>query len=504
VALAEERRVLSPRRRARRVAAGVALVAALLTSAVSFAPAEARHGGDSVVLRWNEAVLQAVRDSRLGPPQVSRALAMVHTCIFDAWAAYDRVAVGTRLGGSLRRPPAERTVPNKQKAVSFAAYRAAVDVFPGSTASFNQLMASLGYDPADTTTDTTTPAGVGNVACQALLDYRHNDGSNQLGNVNGGAPYSDYTGYQPVNEPMDLRRPFDPSTVRDPNRWQPLRYNDPTGASVSPGWLAPHWGRVVPFSMTTPARFRSPKGPARVGQAQFRFQAQDALDMSARLTDTDKAMVEYWADGPKTETPPGHWNLFAQFVSRRDHYSLDRDVKLFFTLNNAVFDAGIVAWDNKRAFDSVRPITAVRHLFRGQQVRAWAGPGRGTQVIDGASWLPYQPSYFPTPPFGEYPSGHSTFSAAAAEALRRVTGSDNLGASVTIEPGSSKVEPGLVPAAPVTLSWPTFTAAADEAGLSRRYGGIHFAQGDLEARRIGWLVGTQVWQKAQSYILGRG
>jgi hypothetical protein len=191
-------------------------------------------------------------------------------------------------------------------------------------------------------------------------------------------------------------------------------------------------------------------------------------------------------------------------VSRRDHYSLDRDVKLFFTLNNAVFDAGIVAWDNKRAFDSVRPITAVRHLFRGQQVRAWAGPGRGTQVIDGASWLPYQPSYFPTPPFGEYPSGHSTFSAAAAEALRRVTGSDNLGASVTIEPGSSKVEPGLVPAAPVTLSWPTFTAAADEAGLSRRYGGIHFAQGDLEARRIGWLVGTQVWQKAQSYILGRG
>ena len=61
----------------------------------------------SIVIRWNAAFLQAVRDSRIGPPMIARALAVCHTCVFDAWAAYDRVAVGTRLGGELRRPPRE-------------------------------------------------------------------------------------------------------------------------------------------------------------------------------------------------------------------------------------------------------------------------------------------------------------------------------------------------------------------------------------------------------------
>src|SRR5947209_3169474 len=86
---------------------------------------------DTVVVQWNDTALECVRESKLGPPMVSRALGIVHTCIYDAWAAYDRVAVGTRLGGALRRPPAERTEANKAKAISFAAYHALVDVFPG-------------------------------------------------------------------------------------------------------------------------------------------------------------------------------------------------------------------------------------------------------------------------------------------------------------------------------------------------------------------------------------
>ncbi|MEA2263838.1 MAG: hypothetical protein QOJ51_6663, partial [Acidobacteriaceae bacterium] len=84
----------------------------------------------TIVVQWNNAALQGVRDSKLGPPMVARALAIVHTCIFDAWAAYDKKAVGTRLGGSLRRPKSEQTTANKNKAISFAAYRAAVDLFP--------------------------------------------------------------------------------------------------------------------------------------------------------------------------------------------------------------------------------------------------------------------------------------------------------------------------------------------------------------------------------------
>jgi hypothetical protein len=104
-----------------------------------------------------------------------------------------------------------------------------------------------------------------------------------------------------------------------------------------------------------------------------------------------------------------------------------------------------------------------------------------------------------TPPFAEYPSGHSTFSAAAAEVLRRFTGSDALGATVTVPAGSSRIEPGLVPAEDLTLGWDTFSAAADQAGLSRRYGGIHFEQGDLVGRAIGRAVGARVWRLAMRY-----
>ena len=75
----------------------------------------------NVVIEWNAAFLQGVRDAKLGPPMVARALAIGHTCIYDAWAAYDRKAVGTRLGGTLRQPLAKRTLANKKQAISFAA-----------------------------------------------------------------------------------------------------------------------------------------------------------------------------------------------------------------------------------------------------------------------------------------------------------------------------------------------------------------------------------------------
>ncbi len=138
--------------------------------------------GDSVVLEWNEAFLQAVCDSELGPPMVARALAIAHTCIYDAWAAHDHRAVGTRLGGSLRRPPRERILANTKQAISFAAYRAAIDLFPGSTASvFDPLMSRLGYDARDHSIDTSRLAAIGNVAAQSVLDFRHRDEANQLG-----------------------------------------------------------------------------------------------------------------------------------------------------------------------------------------------------------------------------------------------------------------------------------------------------------------------------------
>src|ERR1700687_1908705 len=131
-----------------------------------------------IVIQWNDAALQGVRDSKLGPPMVARALFIVHNCIYDAWAAYSRKAVGTVFGESFRRPKSERTLANKNQAISFAAYRAAIDLFPGDKgAVFDPLMASLGYDINDNSTDATTPTGIGNVTCEAILAIRHNDGS---------------------------------------------------------------------------------------------------------------------------------------------------------------------------------------------------------------------------------------------------------------------------------------------------------------------------------------
>jgi hypothetical protein len=104
---------------------------------------------DSVVTIWNNVNLQGIRDSKIGPPMVARSLAIVSTCMFDAWAAYDSTGVGTQLGGGLRRPAAEQTQANKSKAISFAAYRALVDLFALDKALFDAQMIALGYDPTD-------------------------------------------------------------------------------------------------------------------------------------------------------------------------------------------------------------------------------------------------------------------------------------------------------------------------------------------------------------------
>ena len=462
---------------------------------------------DNLVVRWNAAALQGVRDSRIGPPMVARALAIVHTCIFDAWAAYDKRAVGTQFGDELRRPKRERTLANKNEAISFAAYRALVDLFALDKASvFDPLMASLGYDPNNLTINRDTPAGIGNVACAAVLTFRHGDGSNQLGDLHAGA-YSDWTGYVSVNSASTV--PVNPALVLDPDHWQRLAYDDgataPTPHIITQSFVGAQWYRVVPFAMTSPDQFRSfvaQFGPALFGSETYLQQAQDLITVSANLTDEQKMIAEYWANGPRTELPPGHWDLFGEFVSRRDHHTVDDDAKMFFALTNAIFDAGIAAWDAKRSFDSVRPITSIPYLFHGQQIKAWR-PFQGTQTFDGSLWIPYQTTTFPTPPFPEYISGHSTFSAAGAQILKLFTHSDKFGGSVTFSVGSSNTEPGFTPKQEVTLSWATFTDAANQAGISRRYGGIHFELADIAGRAAGRLVADQAWKKALSLIKGK-
>jgi hypothetical protein len=115
----------------------------------------------NAVLPWNNAAMQGIGDAKLGAPVVVRALAIVHTCIYDAWAAYDERAVGTHWG-ALRRPASERRLSNKEQPISYAAYRALVHVLPVDTNSvYVLLMKQFGYDPSDDSTDIETPTGIG-------------------------------------------------------------------------------------------------------------------------------------------------------------------------------------------------------------------------------------------------------------------------------------------------------------------------------------------------------
>jgi hypothetical protein len=439
---------------------------------------------DNAALRWSEQTLASIRAAAPAPTVVSRVLAITQTCVYDAWAAYDPVAVGTRLGGTLRRPPAERTGDNKSTAISYAAYRALLDLFPAQATQLRAFMTDLGHDPDNGATDT-SPAGIGNRAAAAVVAFRHHDGANQLGDLNGGAAYSDYTGYVPVNTP---------DQVNDPFAWQPLRVN---GAVQR--YATPHWANVVPFALLGPNQFPVP-GPDLT--KDYRKAVQTVVKFSAQLNDRDKATAEYWADGPSSELPPGHGAIFTGALCRQRAGDLDSDVKMLFLQGNAALDAGIAAWSAKRRFNFVRPITLVHVLLADERIRAWGGPGKGTVSMLGKDWMPYQPLNVITPPFPEYLSGHSTFSAATFEVLRSFTGTNRLALSVTVPAGSSRVEPGSTPAAPVTLTWRTMEDAVDQAGVSRELGGIHFREGDLDGRALGRQVGAAVFAKAQAYFNG--
>ena len=461
--------------------------------------------GATIVSHWNEAALGELRRGKLGPPVAARALAIAHTCMYDAWAAYDRVAVGTVLGATLRRQPAEHTDANKAEAISVAAHRCLVNLFPAGAARLAAVMTEHGYDPGDVSTDVSFPAGVGNVAAAAVIEARRHDGSNQYGDLHPGA-YADYTGYVPRNAPMAFCTPLldvcPALDVADPLHWQPLV----SDRGVTQSFIAPHWERVTPFALQSADQFDDRK-IARApdvfhNRRHYEKNVDDILRYSRDLDPGRKLIVEYWADGPDSELPPGHWGLFAQFVSQRDTHSIDQDVKMFFAMHNASFDAGIVAWHLKRRFDGVRPITAIRVLKQGQMVRAFGGPGRPTEDIPGERWMPYNPGSNLTPAFPGYISGHSTFSSASAEVLRAFTGSDFFGFSTVIPADFGRVEPG-IPDVPTEIGFATFSEATEQAGLSRLYGGIHFADDNTHGQALGRLIGRQAWEKALTYFNGK-
>ncbi|MEM9486205.1 MAG: DUF6851 domain-containing protein, partial [Cyanobacteria bacterium P01_F01_bin.116] len=373
----------------------------------------------TVSVLWDQAVQLAVINTKPGPTVASRAYGILHTAMFDAWAAYDDTAIGTQLGDNLQQPQSENTEANKTEAMSFAAYQILTELFPSEVALFDALMTGLGFDPANNTTDTTTAAGIGNVAAEAVMSFRRTDGANQQDN------YADTTAYTPVNTSDD---------IVDIERWTAERVPIDSPDAQIQQFLTPQWGAIEGFSIDSPGDLRPPAPqpfllvddatvdldaktitlvdgsvlditPDLVGtiiNPEFIAQTENVIEFSANLTDEQKLIAEFWEDGGGTSFPPGTWMTFGQFVSARDDNSLDDDAKLFFTLGNAVFDAGIATWEAKVFYDYVRPVRAVRSLgelgligefdadLGGFAIEAWAGPELGTQTILATDFTTYQ------------------------------------------------------------------------------------------------------------------
>lgn len=299
------------------------------------------------------------------------------------------------------------------------------------------------------------------------------------------------------------------------------------------------------------------------GHAVNPFTGQGYAPNVVRRGDFARVLAEFWADGPSSETPPGHWNTVANHASDSPALvkriggtgpvvgDLEWDVKLYFALNAAVHDAACMAWGIKRHYDGWRPISAVRYVGGlGQStdpglpgyhplglplitnlielvtlpsvqsgrhaglavgkiaVLGWPGQPavpattyQGVKWIRVENWIPYQRANFVSPAFPGYVSGHSTFSRSAAEVLTAFTGSPYFpgGMGSYSFPANSSLVHERGPSQTVQLQWATYFDAADQAGLSRLWGGIHPPADDFAGRRAGSIAGKAAWELARRY-----
>lgn len=571
------------------------------------------------------------------PTVHARNLFHLSVGMYDAWAVYDPVAV-PYLNRTESPVPNSDVLAQRNEAISYAAFRILTARYartPGaatSTASFRQRMLSLGYDPDLEATVGDTPPAVGNRIASRVLAMRFEDGGNEARN------FADNTGYQPVNNPLQVK--IRGTMMNDPNRWQPLALDTfvtqngiPIPQSVQT-FTSPHWGPVTPFAL----RRDNPEDPhswshvdpgdppflGGVGDERFKAANVGVIRFSSWLDPDDGVMIdispgaignnplgtndgigyelnpitgdpyepnvvkrgdfgrvlaEFWADGPDSETPPGHWNTLANYVA--DHPDvvkqfegtgpvlddLEWDVKIYLAINGAVHDAAVAAWGAKRVYDYVRPISSIRymgglgqssdpggpsyhpnglplisglieviteetiqpgerhnHLIEPAEpgmatdehvgdiaIRSWLGiPEDPENEYSGAGWIlaedwiPYQRETFVTPPFAGYVSGHSTFSRSAAEVLTLFTGSEYFpgGLGELVAPMNDFLHFEVGPTEEVVLQWATYQDAADQAGLSRLWGGIHVEADDFGGRMMGYTIGRDAFALAKKYFTG--
>ena len=375
------------------------------------------------VLDWNARLMDAIRAQRVDPPRATRQMAILNVSIFDAVNGLDGAFVPYH-----GTDPAPAGASAEAAAIA-AAHRALMALYPALEAEFDAARdADLATIPDGPAKSDGVDWGV-HVADQ-ILALRADDGS--------AAP----VGYE---APLGA------------NWWAP------TPPAFAPP-LRPNWATLRPWTMSGPSQFRVAAPPPLTSAAYTA-----AFEEVRRLGDVDSAertadqseIARFWDDGVGTQTPPGHWNEIVQLIAEDQGNSLIENARLFALQGMTVADAAIVAWDNKYHYGHWRPYTGIR------EADTDANPATGTD--------PTWDAFIINPPFPAYTSGHSSFSGSSAKILELFYGRDDIPFTV----GSDGV-PG------VTRSFDGFTQAAEEAGQSRIYGGIHWQydnQGGLSSGR---------------------
>lgn len=399
-----------------------------LAMGVAALTALAGRASADTVTDWNFQSLEAIRLTGTPPPRAARALAIVSTSVYDAVNSIDR----THFPYMVNTVAAAGT--DKQAASIAAASTSLSALFPTLAANFATLrstqLAAIPDSPGKA-------AGIalGDNIATTIFTARSADGS--------GASPPAYTGGTGIGQ------------------WRPTPPANAAG-------LLPHWGTVTPFAMTAPGQF-APAAPPAVNSPAYTAAYNEVMALgratgsprTAEQTDIARA----WAFGGNTITPPGAWNRIATTLSTQRNFSISENARMFAMLNVAEADAAIACWEAKYATSMWRPITAIVE-----------GNADGNNDTTGdAAWT----SLLTTPNHPTYTSGHSTFSRAAAAILAGILGTDAINVSFQGDNG-------------IIRNLTSLDAAANEAGLSRIYGGIHFSFDNTEGQLCGQQIANWV------------
>jgi hypothetical protein len=408
----------------------IRIVAFLLIVLVSLHSVTASASpSDEILRKWYGLSLSLIRHTATySPPVASRALAYLGVTSFEAVASGSPKlqSLAGQLNGLKALPARENGQSYDEVAVLEAALAAVTqDLFNNTGPSGQQAIQRLEDDmraravtPGTSAETIARSTSYGRAIAGQIIVWSHQDGGAVIENMGFPLAYA-----------LDKR----------PGHWAPT--NPLARQQQMP--LLPNWGKNRPFAMPEGAVCPLPP-PLEYSEEPTSAFYKDALETyqtGKSLTDDQKAIAFFWTDDAMASpTPAGHWSSILLQIAEHDHLPLEKHVDALARLGVAMADAFIGCWHEKYRYDLVRPMTYIRKMIA-------------------PDWVPF----LLTPPFPEYPSGHSTLSAAAATVLASVIGDPYSFTDHTRERDAA-----------IPRSVDSFWAAAEEAEISRLYGGIHF------------------------------